>query len=392
MKLFLNLFLIVSITITTFKARSQSQDFNNGNLENVNALWINDPGPEEGVKWLGTVSNWSIDVTPEDRSNNDGNLNFYGTSGNIISWRTMKLKGNTSNLIVEGNGNSYFLGNVGIGTPTPHELLDVKGNIYHEPGFFIKSGISTPNNFTLYRPVDARVLFETKLGTSVYGGYEFITNSTTKLIIKGDGYVGVGTTTPHELLDVNGNIYHEPGFFIKSGISTPNNFTLYRPVDARVLFETKLGTSVYGGYEFITNSTTKLIIKGDGNVGIGTTETGTHKLAVDGTIGAREIIVEAGTWSDFVFNKDYKLKDLEDVENFIEENKHLPDVPSEKEVLENGVALGEMDAKLLQKIEELTLYMIEQNKKTEKLIEKVEIIESENKELKEKITKLETLE
>ncbi len=135
-----------------------------------------------------------------------------------------------------------------------------------------------------------------------------------------------------------------------------------------------------------------LVINHLHNVGIGTSETGTHKLAVDGTIGAREIVVETGQWSDFVFSKDYELKNLEEVESFIEENKHLPDIPSEREVLENGVALGEMDAKLLQKIEELTLYMIEQNKETKKLIEKVEILESENTVLKEKITKLETAE
>ncbi|PXX95008.1 hypothetical protein DF185_22790, partial [Marinifilum breve] len=88
----------------------------------------------------------------------------------------------------------------------------------------------------------------------------------------------------------------------------------------------------------------------NGNVGIGTTTTGTHKLAVNGTIGAREIKVETDSWSDFVFEEDYQLKDLKEVESFIEENKHLPDIPSEKEVLENGIAVGEMNAKLLQKI------------------------------------------
>ena len=127
-------------------------------------------------------------------------------------------------------------------------------------------------------------------------------------------------------------------------------------------------------------------IRANGNVGIGTVETGTHKLAVEGTIGAREIKVEAPpSWSDFVFNEDYTLKNLEEVESFIEENNHLPDVPSEKEVLENGVELGKMDAKLLQKIEELTLYMIEMNKE-------VKALRSENTELKEKFEKLETAE
>ena len=72
--------------------------------------------------------------------------------------------------------------------------------------------------------------------------------------------------------------------------------------------------------------------------------------------------VEATKWPDFVFDKDYKLRTLQEVENHINEHKHLPDIPSEKEVKENGLSLGEMQAKLLQKIEELTLYTIELNK------------------------------
>lgn len=132
------------------------------------------------------------------------------------------------------------------------------------------------------------------------------------------------------------------------------------------------------------------IIFDAGKVGIGTTETGTHRLAVEGTIGAREIKVEADSWSDFVFDDNYKLKGLEEVESFINENNHLPDIPSENEVLKNGIQLGEMNAKLLQKIEELTLYMIEQNKKTEKLIEKVDKLESENELLKNEINILKT--
>ena len=84
-------------------------------------------------------------------------------------------------------------------------------------------------------------------------------------------------------------------------------------------------------------------------------------LEVLGTIRATEVRVETG-WSDFVFDKDYKLPTLQEVEDHINEHKHLPDIPSEAEVKENGVSLGEMQAKLLQKIEELTLYTIELNK------------------------------
>jgi hypothetical protein len=104
-------------------------------------------------------------------------------------------------------------------------------------------------------------------------------------------------------------------------------------------------------------------ILNNGAVGIGTVSTGTHKLAVEGSIGAREIKVEASGWSDFVFEKDYALPTLVEVEAQIKENGHLKDIPSAEKVKEDGINLGQMDAKLLQKIEELTLYLIEQNKR-----------------------------
>ncbi|WP_158655089.1 hypothetical protein [Flavivirga eckloniae] len=104
----------------------------------------------------------------------------------------------------------------------------------------------------------------------------------------------------------------------------------------------------------------------DGNIGIGTTNSGSWKLAVNGKIRAKEIKVETG-WSDFVFYDDYKLPTLQEVENHIKEKGHLKDIPSAEEVEENGIFLGEMDSKLLQKIEELTLYTIQQEKEIQKL-------------------------
>lgn len=90
-----------------------------------------------------------------------------------------------------------------------------------------------------------------------------------------------------------------------------------------------------------------------------------NKLDVAGTIRAQEVKIEATGWSDFVFAKDYQLPSLSDVEKHISENGTLPDIPSEQEVLANGIDVGTMQAKLLQKIEELTLYVIELKKENE---------------------------
>ncbi|RFS19339.1 hypothetical protein DVR12_24220 [Chitinophaga silvatica] len=99
-----------------------------------------------------------------------------------------------------------------------------------------------------------------------------------------------------------------------------------------------------------------------GNVAIGGRPVSNYKLVVDGSLGARKVKIQQGTWSDYVFHENYKLLSLPETEEFIKSNKHLPDVPSEAEVKREGVDVGEMNKILLQKIEELTLHIIKLNK------------------------------
>ncbi|MDQ1238890.1 MAG: hypothetical protein QG577_1075 [Thermodesulfobacteriota bacterium] len=103
-----------------------------------------------------------------------------------------------------------------------------------------------------------------------------------------------------------------------------------------------------------------------GKVGIGTTAPA-YNLAVNGSIGCKELTVTTTGWADFVFKDNYKLPPLSEVETFISQNKHLPGIPTEEEVAKNGVKMGDMSTKLLQKVEELTLYMIELKKENEDL-------------------------
>ncbi len=117
------------------------------------------------------------------------------------------------------------------------------------------------------------------------------------------------------------------------------------------------------------NVTNAMSINETGSIGIGTENVPTnYKLAVNGRIISEELKVQLKTnWPDYVFKNDYKLPTLKDVAKHIKEKGHLKDVPSAKEVKENGILLGEMNAKLLQKIEELTLYTIEQEEKLKKM-------------------------
>ena len=125
-----------------------------------------------------------------------------------------------------------------------------------------------------------------------------------------------------------------------------------------------------------SNTANHLFISGTGKVGVGSKDFGSHQFVVEGSVGARKVVVQPTSgWADFVFDDNYDLISLEDVATFIETHQHLPEIPSEAEVKENGIDVGAMDAKLLQKIEELTLYLIEQNKEIKALKEKVEKLE-----------------
>lgn len=103
----------------------------------------------------------------------------------------------------------------------------------------------------------------------------------------------------------------------------------------------------------------------------------------DGKIKVKEVEVKTNVWADYVFKKEYQLKSLEDVEKHIIEKGHLPNIPTAQEVLENGINVAEMNSKLLEKIEELTLYSIEQNKQLKFQAEEIKMLRKKSEELQE---------
>ncbi len=162
------------------------------------------------------------------------------------------------------------------------------------------------------------------------------------------------TLNPVGRLDVRGNAFigtidlaiGSIGSFIQidQGASTGNTYSQVRAFSN-------------GG-----NAFNNLILQSSsGNVGIGTTTPG-EKLSVNGKIRSKEVKVEAANWPDYVFTNGYELPSLSETEKQIKEQGHLPGIPSASEVKANGIDLGEMNARLLKKIEELTLYLIEKDK------------------------------
>ena len=195
------------------------------------------------------------------------------------------------------------------------------------------------------------------------------------------GKVGIGTTSPNWQLDVNSANSHsyisiagadsfDKGIQIKSNTNGSVWYWNYKNLTSNP--SRNLALCWYDGNSV---NEQRFTITPSGSVGIGTTNPGNYKLAVEGTIGCRELIVTTAGWSDFVFKDDYKLMNLDELEAKIKENGHLPEIPSAKEVSEKGVSVGEMQSKLLQKVEELTLYVIDQNKR-------IAALERENEGLK----------
>ncbi|CAL2075767.1 conserved exported protein of unknown function [Tenacibaculum sp. 190524A02b] len=257
-------------------------------------------------------------------------------------------------------------GNVGIGIPEPFTNLQIHSASSDSRIALTNnhSGSNVSDGFVLINESDSEVHFLNRENTSL----KFSTNGKERVRVAADGNLGVGTDNPGARLEIKS----DESKFIK----------LHRPQVAKK-GHIGYGTANDGGvYIGTDDSQYSLWVQQNGHVGIGTYHPGAWKLAVNGKIRAKEIKVETG-WSDFVFYDDYKLPTLEEVESHIKEKGHLKDIPSAKEVEENGVFLGEMDSKLLQKIEELTLYTIDQDKEIKALKKQNAKIEQQQKEINE---------
>lgn len=250
------------------------------------------------------------------------------------------------------NINNNNTGNVGIGTPTPLDKLTVEtdNNSYGITHRSIQGNIlstrigGTTAGIGTFSPTDMRIFS---------GGLSrMIISQTTGQVFIGSDQPAIGTKLTVQTLNNSDGISHigEGGNILSTRIGgTSAGFGTFSNTNMRI---------------FCNSSSRIFVAAATGNVGIGT-DNPTYKLSVLGNIRSNEVVVETG-WADYVFDKKYKLPLLSDVEKFIQLNKHLPNIPSAKEVEEKGLHLGDTQKRMMEKIEELTLYMIEANKQLEK--------------------------
>ena len=300
----------------------------------------------------------------------------------------------------------YIMGRLGVGTTSPQATLHVNGGIYGGESFGATLLQSTIGHVTIGTASDERknmqfttdrsqfrfnkpLLSQVGAFGSTTNSLQLTTNDSVCMTIQ-NGNVGIGVTNPQEALHINGAL-RGSGSYGSLLVKTTTGQLEFGPMDSGY---TRFKTTLAGYHfdkevllgigmlasptkiTFRTNYTTHcMTMSTSGNVGIGT-QSPKYKLDVAGIIRANEIIVNT-TGADFVFAEDYQLRPLSEVKAFIQENKHLPEIKSAQEMQKNGVGINELQTQLLQKIEELTLYLIQQEQTISELRQEVEYLKKQ---------------
>lgn len=278
---------------------------------------------------------------------------IYTVDGTIGGNRTVTLNGKSLNFVpvtLSPTVGNLFMngttGNIGLGTVTPTSRFQINSGDIFLNSTSSKLLIGTVANFN-----DATANWGLKCDRPM-----IIASSTFPAI-------EIRSTVPTSPTWLN--LAVAPADFSYSNISKKGDIIFRSYTSGSMILNCEGG----GNIKFstidntIVGSTSKLqmIIDKFGNIGMGTA-TPDAKLAVNGLIHTKEVKVDLLGWPDYVFESNYNLSSLSEVEKQIAINGHLKDIPSAQDVEKNGVKLGEMNKLLLQKVEELTLYLIEMNK------------------------------
>jgi len=303
-------------------------------------------------------------VSPSERLEVDGNVKVSNSLfADLIESNSFTVENSTINNELTVGGNALIGGNIGLGVTAPTERLDIDGNIKTTGNLFATDieasnglfggDLTTQKNLK----VNSTSTFNGKVTTNamtVKGLFEVKNNAN---IV---GSLGIGIGAPEAALHVAGD-----------GKFDGNLTAVKLIVEELEVANMDFGNGSSGGDMSFNEN-----LYVDGSVGIGTQKIDGYKLSVNGKIRASDDIkvYPASQWADYVFENEYDLMPLDQVEDYIKSNKHLPEMPTTEQVKESGIELGAMDANLLKKVEELTLYMIELKKENKELRKEVETL------------------
>ncbi len=291
-------------------------------------------------------------------------------------------------------------GNVGIGYTDPTAKFDVNGNIRAAGDLVLNEGL-----LRIFYPSDSK-FWQMRYSTTADGLY-FEENGADRLILKDGGNVGIGIN-PTQKLHVNGNALVagdvtvngtspiiqlqesgvNKGFVQLSGdnlrVGTNSNntngsFVVRVNGDDRLLIDGGGAAFFSGSINAAFNANIQGNTSVKGFMTIGSTQGGAgYLLKVGGKVICEEVRVKllSTGWPDYVFSEKYKLPTLQELQTFIQKNKHLPNIPSAAEVERDGIELGDMQKRMMEKIEELTLYILQLEEKTQKLQAEIENLKS----------------
>lgn len=299
--------------------------------------------------------------------------------------------------IVDENGEPiFFLMNNGDGSSTHGASLLIRGEpngdipslaVFNMEDWIAPFGVNANGTVALGFDISASSTVEAEAQLDIRGNnpYDNIVNVATGandplFKITNNGNIGIGfnpTSTSATLTLLDGDADTRIDLYAYGSRNKAIRFMSSNTAQARHVITEDDGDLVIDPGISGGGGNNKLRIDGVVQIGGESITTGAHGDAlffVDGKIAAKACVVTINNWSDKVFEKDYNLKPLAEVEEFISVNKHLPDVPPEKEVLQNGISLGEMNATLLQKVEELTLYTIQMQKEVEELKHQITVL------------------
>lgn len=185
--------------------------------------------------------------------------------------------------------------------------------------------------------------------------------------------VGIGVLSVKERFHVNGNVLFEGGEMLLNNSMIQLNASDIEKGFVQLSGDNiRIGTNssnASGKFVIRTGGGDRMFVDADGNVSIGSSlKASGYKLNVDGKVICEELKVQlSGAWPDYVFREDYKLRSIPEMESFIKQNGHLPGIPAADEVERNGISVGDMQKRMMEKIEELSLYIIELKKEIDSL-------------------------